>query len=185
MECHGWATSTPASYLRDLQSQSQPRLAIPPKMPRQYVKSGHGQWSLPSLTNYMELSLFWDATSCSSIQELPSILWNLKVHYWIHNSPPLASIPSPTNPAHTTTSCLSKIHPNIFLVFLVVSFPLAFPPITYTCSSSPSIVLMTRPSHPPRLDYSNYTWQRVQITKLLVMQFSSLSRHLIPLWSQY
>jgi hypothetical protein len=30
---------------------------------------------------------------------------------------------------------------------------------------------MTRPSHPPRLDYSNYTWRRVQIKKLLVMQY--------------
>jgi hypothetical protein len=28
---------------------------------------------------------------------------------------------------------------------------------------------MTRPSHPTRLDYSNYTWRRVQITKLLVV----------------
>jgi hypothetical protein len=27
---------------------------------------------------------------------------------------------------------------------------------------------MARPSHPPRLDYSNYTWRRVQLTKLLV-----------------
>jgi hypothetical protein len=42
---------------------------------------------------------------------------------------------------------------------------------------------MARPSHPPRLDYSNYTWRRVQITKLLVMQFSPFSRHLIPLLS--
>jgi hypothetical protein len=24
---------------------------------------------------------------------------------------------------------------------------------------------MARPSHPPRLDYSNYTWRRVQITR--------------------
>jgi hypothetical protein len=44
---------------------------------------------------------------------------------------------------------------------------------------------MTRPSHPPRLDYSNYTWRRVQITKLLVMQFSPFTRHLIPPWSKY
>jgi hypothetical protein len=29
---------------------------------------------------------------------------------------------------------------------------------------------MARPSHSPRLDYSNYTWRTVQITKL-VMQF--------------
>jgi hypothetical protein len=44
---------------------------------------------------------------------------------------------------------------------------------------------MTRPSHPPGLDYFNYTWRRVQITKLLVMQFSPTSRHFIPLWSKH
>jgi hypothetical protein len=35
-------------------------------------------------------------------------------------------------------------------------------------------VLHTHLSHPPRLDYSNYTWRRVQITKPLVMQFPPL-----------
>jgi hypothetical protein len=44
---------------------------------------------------------------------------------------------------------------------------------------------MTRPSHPPRLDYSNYTWRRVQIMKLLVMPFFPFTRHLIPLRSKY
>jgi hypothetical protein len=34
---------------------------------------------------------------------------------------------------------------------------------------------MPRPSHPPLLDYSNYTWRRVQIMTFLVMQFSPLS----------
>jgi hypothetical protein len=45
----------------------------------------------------------------------------------------------------------------------VVYFPLAFPPIIYMRSSSPHPCYMTRPSHPPRLDYCNYTWRRVQI----------------------
>jgi hypothetical protein len=44
---------------------------------------------------------------------------------------------------------------------------------------------MARPFHPPRLDHSNYTWRRVQITKLLVMQCSPPSRHFIPLRSKY
>jgi hypothetical protein len=73
--------------------------------------------------------------------------------------------------------------PTYVLVFLVVSFPPAFPPIIYTRSSLHSSY-MPLPSHPPRLDYSNYTWRRVQITKLLVMQFSPFSRHLIPAPSQ-
>jgi hypothetical protein len=42
---------------------------------------------------------------------------------------------------------------------------------------------MTCSSHPPRFDHSNYTWWRVQITKLLVMQFSPPSCHFIPLLS--
>jgi hypothetical protein len=42
---------------------------------------------------------------------------------------------------------------------------------------------MARPS--PRLDCSNYTWRRVQIMKLLVMQLSPFFRHLIPLRSKY
>jgi hypothetical protein len=60
--------------------------------------------------------------------------------------------------------------PAYILVFLVVSFPLAFPPITYTCSSSSPCVLMPHPYYSPWLDYYNYTWRTVQITKLLLTQ---------------
>jgi hypothetical protein len=38
---------------------------------------------------------------------------------------------------------------------------------------------MPRPSHPPWLDNSNYTWRTVWLTKLLIMQFSPTSSHLI------
>jgi hypothetical protein len=38
---------------------------------------------------------------------------------------------------------------------------------------------MSRPPHPPRLYNSNYTWRRVQIMKLLVMQLCPPSRQLI------
>jgi hypothetical protein len=82
---------------------------------------------------------------------------------------------SQTNPVHTNSSYHSKIHlyyypPTYVLVFLVVSFFLAFAPITYTSSSSFHSCYIPRPSQPPRLHYSNYTWRSVQITKL-VMQF--------------
>jgi hypothetical protein len=53
------------------------------------------------------------------------------------------------------------------LIFLAVSFPLTShhqpiraPLLTHSC-------YIPRPSHPPRLDYSNYTWRRLQITKIL------------------
>jgi hypothetical protein len=38
---------------------------------------------------------------------------------------------------------------------------------------------MPCPSH-PWLDHSNYSWQRVQVKKLLIMQFSPISWPLVP-----
>jgi hypothetical protein len=66
-----------------------------------------------SLTHsLMQLSPSWEAANCAATQELPSVLWNPKVHYRIHKSPPLAPILSQIDPIHTIPFYLSKINFN-------------------------------------------------------------------------
>jgi hypothetical protein len=95
----------------------------------------------------MELSPSLEATNCEPTQELPRILWNPKVHYRVHNSPPLVPILSQINPIQTIPSYLSKIHFNIvhpltpwstqwsLSVWLSHQYPVCIPlrPIRATC----------------------------------------------------
>jgi hypothetical protein len=86
--------------------------------------------------------------------------------------------PDQSSPQHSLLSLKgpSECYLSTYVsVFLVVSLqPIHIPLLPHSCH-------MSCPLHPPRLYNSNYTWQRLQIMKLLVMQFSPPSCHSIPL----
>ena len=119
------------------------------------------------LTYFMEQSPSWEADRFSASQEIPHILWKLKVHYRIHKCPPVPIL-SQLDPVHTSSSHFLKIHLNIILPSTsgspIWSLSLRFPhqnPV-YT-SPIPHIHYMPCPSQPSWFDHPNNIGWGVQI----------------------
>ena len=73
-------------------------------------------WLTYYLTNFMERSPPWKAKSSSASQDIPHVVWNLKLCYHDHYSPP-STVPIPTQSivVHAFLSYFSKIHFNVIL----------------------------------------------------------------------
>jgi hypothetical protein len=67
------------------------------------------------LSNSVQLNTTREVTTYAATRELPSISWNWKVHYRIHNSSPLIPMLSHANPVHINPFCLSKIQNTLIL----------------------------------------------------------------------
>jgi hypothetical protein len=115
---------------------------------------------MQKLTNYIELSPFWEATSCSATQEFLRISCNLMVHYHVCKSSPGVPILSQINPVHTTPSYFSNIYFNIIsspmFMFSYLSLSFWLPHLNLICITLLShMCYMSYPSNPLWLDHYN------------------------------
>jgi len=113
------------------------------------------------LTYSMEHSPL-EANRFAATQEIPSILWNTKVHYRIHKCLPPVPILSQLDPVHTPKSHFLKIHLNIILSSMPGSpkwsLSLRFPyQNTAYGSPFPHTHYMPYPSHSSRFYHPNNT----------------------------
>jgi hypothetical protein len=113
------------------------------------------------------------------------------VNYRVQKSPPLVPILDQANPLHAAPSYFPKINFIIILPpssrssYWSLSSLLDLPPKSYMHSFRPHACYIPCLSHPPWLAHSNHIWRRVQVMKLLIMQFSPASFYFICLLSKY
>ena len=142
------------------------------------------------LTYSMEESLSWEANRFASIQEIPRILWNPKVHHCSHKCPPPAPILSQLEPVHTLTSHFLKIHVNIILLstpeYPKWSLSLRFPHQNPVYASPPPHTrYMLSPSRSSQYYHPHNIGWGVKINKLLIMLFSPLPSYIVPVRPKY
>ena len=132
----------------------------------------------------------WEANWFAASQEILRISRKRKVHYRTHKRPPPVSILGQLDPVHTPS------HPTSWRSILILSshlhlclpsdhLPSGFPTNPVHVSPLPHTRYMPCPSHSsPFYHPSSIVWA-VQIIKLLVMSFSLLPCHFVPLRLKY
>jgi len=118
----------------------------------------------------------WEANNHLASQEIPCLLWNPKIHYHVHKSPPLVPILNQANPVNNFQIYFFKIHSNIILRSKPRSskwsLSFRFSNKNHVHISHPTHAFhMPRQSHPPWLEHPNSIWCNLQIIKLLIMNF--------------
>ena len=125
------------------------------------------------LINSMEQSPSWEANRSSASQEIPCILWNLKVCCCIHKSPPSVPILSQINPVHapqpTYWRSILILSSHLCLCLPCGPFPQVSPTKPCMHLSCLPHVPHALPSHSSWFDHPNNMWWGVQMIKLLIM----------------
>jgi hypothetical protein len=98
--------------------------------------------------------LFEKLTVTQLVRKYPAFLWNPKVHYRVHKSPPPDPVLSQTNPVRPIDPCLLKVHLNVILPPTPRSFqwsltfgppnqnPLNISPLLHACHMSAHLILL-------------------------------------------
>jgi hypothetical protein len=131
---------------------------------------------LPLLTPWYRI-LFEKLIVTQLVKKYPAFLWNPKVHHRVHKSPPLDPILSQLNPVRPIDPYLTKVH-IIPPTSRSSQWSLAFgPPNQNPVNTSPlpPACLMSSPPRPPLFNHPNNIQRRIQVMKLIIMQFSPRS----------